>query len=198
MERNQKDLSPSCSHSWARLQIIVSFKEFQYSRIPPKWILSTFVLFSSIFMCEHIRVELSSEAPSVKSSHFIHWRAALRSLALQNLRKVSPTSWLQGPLKATLFCVVNASLPDIQIQVPTAKCTSLFLLELRISKGKHARVTSRSHWPPPRGIKESGDNGGATAGLLSPIHFLCTYWPQQAHRPPLSSFTGLSLSPSPL
>lgn len=56
-------------------------------------------------------MELSSEAPSVKSGHLSHWRAALTSPALPNPSKVSPTRWLWGAMKTRLFSVVNSSLP---------------------------------------------------------------------------------------
>lgn len=96
-------------------------------------------------------MELSSEAPSVKSGHSSHWGAALTSPALPNPSKVSPTRWLWGAVKTRLFSVVNASLP------------ATHPYKYQLLSASHWSWGSQKETVP----EESGENGGTTASILS-------------------------------
>lgn len=98
-------------------------------------------------MCEHIK----DAAPSVKSGHSSHWRAALTSPALPNPSKASPTRWLWGAVKTRLLSVVNASLP------------ATHPYEYQLLSASHWSWGSWKEAVP----EETGGNGGTTASILS-------------------------------
>lgn len=118
-QKQQEDLSPHLQsflrlftdHSLCVFCCCFVLKEFQHNRIPPKLNLSTFGLFSNIFVSEYIKeCYLCSEAPSVKSGQLQPLKStSVSSPALQNPSKVSPSSCLWAALIARLFSVISAS-----------------------------------------------------------------------------------------